>query len=93
MSSDPSYSGWKVRVAEKFEGKPLQCYSRVLATHGSTGAKIGGNTSFPLLFIGNTADPVTPLAGAKKMSKLFRGSTVLTVDTPGVSVSVPCNLL
>jgi hypothetical protein len=46
---------------------------------------MGGNTSFPILFIGNTADPVAPLAGAK-MSKLFKGSSVLTLDTPGVSM-------
>jgi hypothetical protein len=44
------------------------------------------NTSFPLLLIGNTADPVAPLAFAKKMSNLFKGSVLLTVDTPGVSV-------
>jgi hypothetical protein len=43
------------------------------------------NTSFPLLVIGNTADPVCPLASAKKMSKYFKGSVLLTVDTPGVS--------
>jgi hypothetical protein len=48
------------------------------------GSQIGGNTSFPILFIGNTADTVTPLAGAKKMSKLFPNSVVLTVNTRGV---------
>jgi hypothetical protein len=47
------------------------------------------NTSFPLLVIGNTADPVTPLPSAKKMSKHFKGSVLLTVDTPGVSRSFP----
>lgn len=49
------------------------------------GDQIGGNTSFPMLIIGNTADPVTPLALAKKASTLFNNSVVLTVDTPGVS--------
>jgi hypothetical protein len=50
-----------------------------------TGSQIGGNTSFPILFIGNTIDPVTLLIGAKKMSKLFDHSVVLTINTPGVS--------
>ncbi|KAJ7328497.1 TAP-like protein-domain-containing protein [Mycena albidolilacea] len=44
---------------------------------------VGGNTSFPLLVIGNTADPVTPLAWAHKASAAFPGSVVLTQDTPG----------
>ncbi|KAJ3498915.1 hypothetical protein NLJ89_g10160 [Agrocybe chaxingu] len=44
---------------------------------------ISGNTSFPLLIIGNTADPVTPLSMAKKASLAFPGSVVLTYDIPG----------
>ncbi|KAF9457254.1 TAP-like protein-domain-containing protein [Collybia nuda] len=42
-----------------------------------------GNTSFPILLIGNTADPVTPLWAAKKTSKGYPGSVVLTQDSPG----------
>ncbi|KAJ7209103.1 TAP-like protein-domain-containing protein, partial [Mycena rebaudengoi] len=48
------------------------------------------NTSFPLLLVGNTADPVTPLNDAKRMSKGFAGSVVLTQDSAGhCSVSAP----
>ncbi|TFK64067.1 alpha/beta-hydrolase [Pluteus cervinus] len=48
------------------------------------------NTSFPILLIGNTADPVTPLWAAQKMSKGFKNSMVLIQDTPGhCSVAMP----
>ncbi|KAJ7123174.1 TAP-like protein-domain-containing protein [Mycena epipterygia] len=48
------------------------------------------NTSFPILLIGNTLDPVTPLQAAKKMSKGFARSVVLTQDSVGhCSISAP----
>ena len=37
----------------------------------------------PLLFIGNTADPVTPVRNAVRMAKAHEGSVVLTQDMPG----------
>ncbi|KAF2678763.1 hypothetical protein K458DRAFT_134759 [Lentithecium fluviatile CBS 122367] len=48
-----------------------------------TGTPSANRTSAPILFIGNTADPVTPLASAQKMARLFPGSTVLTVNISG----------
>ncbi|KAH7103123.1 TAP-like protein-domain-containing protein [Auriculariales sp. MPI-PUGE-AT-0066] len=44
-----------------------------------------GNTSHPLLVIGNTADPVTSLWAAKKMAKGYKDAVVLTQDSGGHS--------
>ncbi|KAI0346284.1 alpha/beta-hydrolase [Trametopsis cervina] len=56
----------------------------------------GGNTSFPLLIIGNTADPVTPLHGAQVVGKDFNGSSVvLTQNSAGhcsLAVPSPCTI-
>ncbi|CAA7269867.1 unnamed protein product [Cyclocybe aegerita] len=51
---------------------------------------ITANTSYPLLIIGNTLDPITPLAAAKEAVKAFPGSVLLTQDSPGhASVTTP----
>ncbi|KAK7468356.1 hypothetical protein VKT23_002871 [Stygiomarasmius scandens] len=49
---------------------------------------VGANTSNPLLLIGNTADPRTPLASTMKTSSMFPGSAVLVQDSPGHPSSV-----
>ncbi|KAH7067838.1 alpha/beta-hydrolase [Auriculariales sp. MPI-PUGE-AT-0066] len=41
------------------------------------------NTSFPVLLVGNVADPAAPLWAAKKMSKGFNNSVVLVQNSPG----------
>lgn len=46
-------------------------------------APFGANTSHPILMIGNTYDPVTPLKNAFKMSKGYPGSMVLTQNSTG----------
>lgn len=54
---------------------------------GPIGAR---NTSFPLLIVGNTVDPVTPLAGAVKAVQAFPGSVLLTLDAIGhTSLTAP----
>jgi len=60
-------SGWKVPAKEQYRGN-------------FTGDIVTGH---PLLVIGNTADPVTPLWAARKMSKAFKDSVVLTLNAPG----------
>jgi hypothetical protein len=46
--------------------------------------QVGGNTSFPVLFLSNKFDPITPLVNAHAMSKLFPGSGLLVQNAIGV---------
>jgi TAP-like protein len=41
------------------------------------------STSYPILWLSNTRDPVTPLRNAQKMSKKFPGSVVFGQDGDG----------
>ncbi|TDL16249.1 hypothetical protein BD410DRAFT_731629, partial [Rickenella mellea] len=62
-------AGWKIKAKERF------------TRHFSSVEKI--KTSHPILLIGNTLDPVTPLWNAHKMSAAFEDSVVLTQKSPG----------
>ncbi|KAF1938664.1 hypothetical protein EJ02DRAFT_354001, partial [Clathrospora elynae] len=46
--------------------------------------EIVDNTSAPILFINSIADPITPLASARKMHGLFPGSGLLVFNNSGV---------
>lgn len=86
-------TGFKQFVKEMEEVSPtvgsvwstlrMQCaHYRTRAVHRFTGPW-GGNTSHPLLFIGNTADPVTPGLYAKQMSEGYEGAVALIQNSPG----------
>jgi hypothetical protein len=54
------------------------------------------NTSFPVLFVSNTYDPVTPLAAGLKMAKKFTGAGLLEQQSEGhCSLAAPsiCTIL
>lgn len=59
---------------------------RVRALHRFAGP-FKGQTAHPVLWVGNTADPVTPVGSAWKMAAKFPGSVVLEQDSAGVSSS------
>ncbi|KAK0221351.1 TAP-like protein-domain-containing protein [Armillaria fumosa] len=61
----------------------IECSGWKFHREGRFTGPVGGNTSYPVLLIGNTADPVTPLSAAKKTSNAFPGSVVLTQNSSG----------
>ncbi|KAJ6542151.1 Alpha/Beta hydrolase protein, partial [Mycena vulgaris] len=67
------FGNWRIRCS----GWKVHREGRFLVPMGAS------NTSFPLLVIGNTADPVTPISMARKTSAYFPGSVLLTLDAPG----------
>ncbi|KAL5524558.1 hypothetical protein ACEPAF_9698 [Sanghuangporus sanghuang] len=65
---------WKIRVL---------CSGWKLAGKERFNGSFEQSTSHPLLIIGNTADPVTPVWNAHKVSKGFKDSVVLTQNSSG----------
>jgi len=76
--------GWSVRAKWRFTGKShsVQCRHRFYLTVFS--GPFEGNTSFPILFVANTADNFTPLVSAQRNAKGFPGSVILIQDSYGV---------
>ncbi|KAK0445892.1 TAP-like protein-domain-containing protein [Armillaria borealis] len=66
----------------------IDCSGWKFHREGRFTGPVGGNTSFPILLIGNTADPLTPLSMAHKTSSAFPGSVVLAQNSSGHTSSV-----
>ncbi|KAK7466422.1 hypothetical protein VKT23_005144 [Stygiomarasmius scandens] len=77
-ASNSSFSG-------VFGVLPTRCAGWKVHPNDRFRGPVGANTSNPILLVGNTADPRTPLAFAKKTSSMFPGSGVLVQDSPGHS--------
>ncbi|KAF1839952.1 uncharacterized protein K460DRAFT_390178 [Cucurbitaria berberidis CBS 394.84] len=73
----------------------MRCAAWKIRAKYSFRGPFGGNTSHPILFLSNTADPVTPLRSGRLMHSLFPGSGMLVGDSAGhcsVSTPNPCTL-
>ncbi|KAF2186859.1 hypothetical protein K469DRAFT_705386 [Zopfia rhizophila CBS 207.26] len=87
-AESPTAGAIWARLKMKCAGWPLKAVYRFRGP-------FEGSTSHPILWIGNTADPVTPLGSAKAMSKKFPGSVLLTQDSGGhcsIAQPTPCTL-
>lgn len=61
----------------------MRCAAWKIKANYSFQGPFGGNTSNPILFISNTADPVTPLRSGRTMHSLFPNSGLLINDHAG----------
>ncbi|KAJ6606096.1 Alpha/Beta hydrolase protein [Mycena vulgaris] len=76
-------SGYKLHREDRFKGRSYALNHSALHAYTPPGPFGAPNVSFPLLVIGNTADPVAPISGAKVTAAAFPGSVLLTIDSPG----------
>ncbi|KAF1836666.1 alpha/beta-hydrolase [Decorospora gaudefroyi] len=101
ITRDEFYAHWKLQDALSPTGGSywsmllMRCTAwKIRAMHKFEGP-FGGNTSHPILFISNTADPVSPLRNGRDMRDLFADSELLVADHAGhcsVSLPDPCVL-
>ncbi|KAJ7461354.1 TAP-like protein-domain-containing protein [Mycena galericulata] len=80
-----------VAQLRQFYEMPRGCRVSRISFRAPVPCPVGAqNTSFPLMVVGNTLDPATPLVGAVKTAALFPGSGLLTQDSPGhTSLTAP----
>ncbi|CAA9963942.1 TAP domain protein [Pyrenophora teres f. maculata] len=68
---------------------PVECRNMHITTPPSQQFKFPTTatnaTDYPILFVSNTLDPITPLSGARRMQAHFSGSSLLVVDAMGHS--------
>jgi len=64
---------------------PLHCnsFSQIIRAKWRFEGPFGANTSYPILFLSQTLDPVTPLRNAARATELFPGSVVLETRGAG----------
>lgn len=82
-------TGWQARAKWRFTGMQLSIFDRSEYHLANSLVKTGPfevNTSYPVLFIGNTADNITPLGSAVHDSSYFQDSVVLIQNSFGVSL-------
>ncbi|KAJ8111546.1 hypothetical protein OPT61_g5881 [Boeremia exigua] len=61
----------------------MKCAAWKITASYKFGGEFGGNTSHPILFVSNTADPVTPLRSGRIMHSKFPNSALLVNDQAG----------
>ncbi|KAH6638378.1 TAP-like protein-domain-containing protein [Boeremia exigua] len=61
----------------------MKCAAWKITASYKFDGEYGGNTSYPILFVSNTADPVTPLRSGRIMQSKFPNSRLLVNDQAG----------
>ena len=77
------YMGISPTAGDIWADVPAMCYHYdVQPVYRYTGPW-KGDTANPILLIGNTADPITPLMNSHSLASRFSGARVLTLESPG----------
>lgn len=78
-------------AADVLEDAVMRCSRWKLPAKERYEGDFKAKTKNPVLVIGQTADPITPLASARNLTGTLEGSVLLEFDIPGVSD--PCDRL